>query len=64
MLYNVYFSDDPTYNAKDFHRRYRMNKDMFMKILHVVRAYNDYFMLKKDCQERLVPRQFKNALLQ
>jgi hypothetical protein len=45
MLYNDYFSDDPTYNAKDFRRRYRIIK----KIVDVVRAYDDYFVLKKDC---------------
>jgi hypothetical protein len=36
MLYNYYFSNDPTYNAKDFRRRYRRNRDLFMKIVHVV----------------------------
>jgi hypothetical protein len=25
-----------------------MNKEMFMKLLHRVRAYDDYFVMKKD----------------
>jgi hypothetical protein len=49
MLYNEYFSDDPTYNAKDFCRPYRMSKDMFMKIVYVIRDYDDSFVLKRDC---------------
>jgi hypothetical protein len=48
MLYSDYFSNDSTCDAKDFHRRYRMNNDLFMKIMHVVRDYDDYFMLETD----------------
>jgi hypothetical protein len=46
MLYNDYFSNDSTYNGKDFHRRYRMNWELFKKIVHVVRAYDDYFCVE------------------
>jgi hypothetical protein len=49
MLYSDYFKDHSTYNAKDFRRRYRMNKELFKKIVHVARVYDGYFMLKKDC---------------
>jgi hypothetical protein len=30
------FSNYPIYNAKDFCWRYRMNKNIFMKIMHVI----------------------------
>jgi hypothetical protein len=46
MLYNDYFSDDSTYNEKDFRHRYRMNWELFKKIVHVVRAYDDYFCVE------------------
>jgi hypothetical protein len=48
MLYNEYFSDDPTYNAKDFRQPYMMSKDMFMKTVYVVRDYDDSFVLKRE----------------
>jgi hypothetical protein len=49
MLCNDYFFDDPTCNAKDSRQLYRMNKELFRKIVHVGRAYDDYFMLKMYC---------------
>jgi hypothetical protein len=44
-----YFADDATHSSKEFRRRFRMNKDMFMKILFGVRDYDDYYMSKQDC---------------
>ena len=49
MLYADYFADDAPYDAKDFRRRYRMSKDLFFKILHGVREFDPYFVMKKDC---------------
>jgi hypothetical protein len=63
MLYNEYFSDDPTYNAKDFRRPYRMSKDMFMKIVYVVRDYDDYLELKRDCTRTVVSHQLQCGCL-
>lgn len=34
MLFSDYFADDSTYDEKDFRRRYRMNKEVFFKLLH------------------------------
>jgi hypothetical protein len=44
-----YFADDATHTPKEFQRRSRMNKDLFMKIIFGVREYDDYFMSKKEC---------------
>ncbi|XP_051190561.1 uncharacterized protein [Lolium perenne] len=44
-----YFNDDATHSPKEFRRRFRMNKDLFFKIVHGVREYDTYFMAKKDC---------------
>jgi hypothetical protein len=49
MLDIDYLSDESTYNTKDFRRRYMMNKELFMKIVHGVQDFDDYFLLKKDC---------------
>nr|XP_051202193.1 uncharacterized protein LOC127315779 [Lolium perenne] len=34
---------------KEFGRRFRMNKDLFLKIVHGIREYDTYFMAKRDC---------------
>ncbi|XP_071676980.1 uncharacterized protein [Lolium perenne] len=44
-----YFADDVTHSPKEFRRWFRMNKDMFMKIVYGAREYDDYFMIKKEC---------------
>ncbi|XP_071677155.1 uncharacterized protein [Lolium perenne] len=44
-----YFNDDTTHSPKEFRRRFRMNKALFLKIVHGVREYDTYFMAKKDC---------------
>ncbi|KAK1618039.1 hypothetical protein QYE76_023556 [Lolium multiflorum] len=44
-----YFNDGATHSPKEFRRRFRMNKDLFLKIVHGVREYDTYFMAKKDC---------------
>jgi hypothetical protein len=43
------FAGDATHTPKDFRRRFRMNKDFFMKIVSGVREYDTYFICKKDC---------------
>ena len=49
LLDSNYFADDATHTPKEFGRRFRMNKDLFMKIVFGVREYDDYFMSKQDC---------------
>ncbi|XP_071677217.1 uncharacterized protein [Lolium perenne] len=44
-----YFNDDATHSPKKFRRRFRMNEELFLKIVLVVREYDKYFMAKKDC---------------
>jgi hypothetical protein len=48
MLYTDYFTEKSTYTPKDFRRQFRMNKELFKNILHGVREYDTYFMMKKD----------------
>jgi hypothetical protein len=49
LLDSDYFTDDATHTLKDFRRQFRMNKELFMRIVFSVWEYNDYFMCKKDC---------------
>ncbi|XP_071677166.1 uncharacterized protein [Lolium perenne] len=44
-----YFNDDTTHSPKEFWPRFRMNKELFLTIVHGVREYDKYFMAKKDC---------------
>jgi arylsulfatase A-like enzyme len=46
--HTMFYLADRETHADNFHRRYRMNKDVFMEILHVVREYGDYLKLKDD----------------
>jgi hypothetical protein len=53
-LYKDYFdSIRPTYKAKEFHRRYRMSRELFLIILNGVRDYDDYFEAKYDCTGKI-----------
>jgi hypothetical protein len=49
LLYSDYFADNAIHTPKEFHRRFRTNKDLFMKIVQGMREYDDYFKYKKDC---------------
>ncbi|XP_051190679.1 uncharacterized protein [Lolium perenne] len=49
LLDSDYFADDATHTEKDFWRRFRMNKDLLMKIVFGIREYDHYFMFKQDC---------------
>jgi hypothetical protein len=49
LLHSDYFADDASNTPKEFRWRFRMSKDLFMKIMQGVREYDDYFKYKKDC---------------
>jgi hypothetical protein len=49
LLYSDYFADNAINKPKEFRRCFRMNKDLFMKIMQGVREYDDYFKYKKYC---------------
>ncbi|XP_071685171.1 uncharacterized protein [Lolium perenne] len=49
-----YFNNDATHLPKEFWRWFRMNKELFLKIVHGVREYDKYFMAKQDCTAALV----------
>lgn len=50
MLYNDYFAPDALIEPY-FHSQFRMQRHVFEHIYRVVRAYDEYFKLKKDVVE-------------
>jgi hypothetical protein len=54
LLDSDYFADDATHTPKDFRRLFRINKNLFMKILFRVREYDTYFMCKQENIDRCI----------
>ncbi|XP_023644414.1 putative nuclease HARBI1 [Capsella rubella] len=51
-LWNDYFSDTPTYPPNLFRRRFRMNKPLFMRIVHRLSTEVQYFQQTEDAAGR------------
>ncbi|WZY74827.1 protein ALP1-like isoform X1 [Brassica rapa] len=51
-LWNDYFSDTPTYPHNLFRRRFRMNKSLFLYIVHRLSTEVEYFKPKEDATGR------------
>jgi hypothetical protein len=49
LLDSNYFADNARHIAKDFGWRFRMNKELFMRIVFDIMEYDNYFMCKKYC---------------
>ncbi|XP_071687182.1 uncharacterized protein [Rutidosis leptorrhynchoides] len=52
-LYNDYFSETPNYTEKNFRRRYRMSRELFLRIIEGISNFNssdipDYFMFFRE----------------
>jgi hypothetical protein len=63
MLHVDYFANDSTYTPKYFWHRFRMNKELFMKLVYGAREYDEYFLMRKDCTGCGVSHLFRNPLL-
>uniref|UniRef100_A0A0D3DK36 DDE Tnp4 domain-containing protein n=1 Tax=Brassica oleracea var. oleracea TaxID=109376 RepID=A0A0D3DK36_BRAOL len=52
QLWNDYFSENPTYSTNFFRRRFRMNKELFLRIVHHLSTEISYFRPSKDATGR------------
>ncbi|XP_048605195.1 uncharacterized protein LOC125582492 [Brassica napus] len=52
-LWNDYFSEDPTFPPHLFRRRFRMNKEVFMRIVDTLSANVPFFQQRRDAVGRL-----------
>ncbi|XP_010424794.1 PREDICTED: uncharacterized protein LOC104709959 [Camelina sativa] len=52
-LWDDYFSEDATYSPRLFCRRFRMNKNLFLRIVERLSAEVPYFRQRKDATGRL-----------
>ncbi|XP_056844273.1 uncharacterized protein LOC130496316 [Raphanus sativus] len=52
MLWNDYFSETPTYPHNLFRRRFRMNKSLFLSIVHRLSTEVEYFRPTQDAVGR------------
>ena len=52
-LMRFYFNDDPVFGPRDFRRRYRMSKRLFLMITSDLEEAYRYFQQRYDCRGRL-----------
>jgi hypothetical protein len=53
QLYNDYFSRNPTFPDYMFRRRFRMRRDLFLRLVHAAEAHDPYFQQRPDATGRL-----------
>ncbi|XP_020249443.1 uncharacterized protein LOC109826833 [Asparagus officinalis] len=53
QLYHDYFSDNPTYGANLFRRRFWMHRSLFLRIVEAVRDHDNFFVQKMDGVSKL-----------
>ncbi|XP_059306241.1 uncharacterized protein LOC132057631 [Lycium ferocissimum] len=59
-LFLDYFSDNPRYNDGMFRRRYRMSRNLFLRIVDAIKAHDTYFEQRLDAMVDLVYHRTKN----
>ncbi|XP_042939663.1 uncharacterized protein LOC122274721 [Carya illinoinensis] len=52
-LWKDYFAQPPIYPSNIFRRRFRMSRDLFLRINSAFETHDDYFFQKRDASERL-----------
>ena len=62
-FFKDYFSEDPTYDAMKFHWRYRMRRELFLRLIDVVCCFDPWFIQKRIALWRLGFRLCKNVPL-
>ncbi|XP_038725609.1 uncharacterized protein LOC120016766 [Tripterygium wilfordii] len=52
-LFNDYFAENPVYPHDRFRRRFRMSRDLFLRIQEAVEAHDPYFRQKRNAAGKL-----------
>ncbi|KAK2652897.1 hypothetical protein Ddye_012753 [Dipteronia dyeriana] len=52
-LFYDYFIENPRYNDQMFHRRFRMGRILFLRVVEKVKARDNYFVQRRDSVGRL-----------
>ncbi|XP_047951342.1 uncharacterized protein LOC125196764 [Salvia hispanica] len=47
-LFADYFSENPRWGPNVFHRRFRMSRDLFLRIVHTLEGHDEYFQYRED----------------
>ena len=47
-MLNDYFVENPVYDETLFRRRFRLNRSLFLRILHTLQQHNDYFVQRRN----------------
>ncbi|XP_057793298.1 uncharacterized protein LOC131009915 [Salvia miltiorrhiza] len=58
-LMQDYFNDNPTYGPTFFRRRFRMQKELFLRIVEAIQGVDSYFQMSSDAigRDSLTPLQ-------
>ena len=49
LLHQDYFAENATYSGQHFRRRFRMTRQLFLRIVQAVESHDQYFTQKRDC---------------
>lgn len=52
-LFNDYFADNPLYGEREFNRRFRMSKRLFLHIVEAVKIHDNYFNQRRAASSRM-----------
>ncbi|XP_047961642.1 uncharacterized protein LOC125206431 [Salvia hispanica] len=47
-LFADYFAEQPRWGPNVFHRRFRMSRDLFLRIVHTLERRDEYFQYRED----------------
>ncbi|XP_047947137.1 uncharacterized protein LOC125193396 [Salvia hispanica] len=47
-LFANYFAENPRWGPNVFHRRFRMSRDLFLRIVHTLEGRDEYFQYRED----------------
>lgn len=62
-LFKDYFADEPRWGPMFFRRRFRMRRELFLRIVHAMEARDEYFQQQQDAANRIDHPRLRSAWL-